>query len=164
MASRLRKFDKSILSQTTEFDDNQLLDTQDQIDLIDKLSTSNQETYKQYNRYLTIFYVSQICLVSFLQVMKRSKDVTYLLFILSILLNLISVNYSEYNQIVKIISLFVSLQLSCIGYFYQRDDQVLLFIVPWFNTITPYVFNYWFINMNDLVEELNKLKYEYKNV
>lgn len=164
MASRLRKFDKSILSQTTEFDDNQLLDTQDQIDLIDKLTTSNRQTYKQYIRYLTIFYVSQICLVSFLQVMKRSKDVIYLLFTLSILLNLISVNYSQYNQIVKIISLFVSLQLSCISYFFQRDDQVLLFIVPWFNTITPYVFNYWFTNMNDLVEELNKLKYEYKNV
>ena len=164
MASRLRKFDKSILSQTTEFDDNQLLDTQDQIDLIDKLTTSNRQTYKQYIRYLTIFYVSQICLVSFLQVMKRSKDVIYLLFTLSILLNLISVNYSQYNQIVKIISLFVSLQLSCISYFLQRDDQVLLFIVPWFNTITPYVFNYWFTNMNDLVEELNKLKYEYKNV
>ena len=51
MTSRLRKFDKSILSQTIDFDDDndddgQLLDTQDQINLIDKLTISNREIFK----------------------------------------------------------------------------------------------------------------------
>lgn len=50
MTSRLRKFDKSILSQTIDLDndddDGHLLDTQDQINLIDKLTISNREIFK----------------------------------------------------------------------------------------------------------------------
>ena len=170
MTSRLRKFDKSILSQTIDFDnddnddDGQLLDTQDQINLIDKLTISNREIFKRYIRYLSIFYIFQICLLSIIQIIKKSKDLSYLLFTLSILLNLIMVNYTQYNKVIKILSVFISLQLTYIGYFLRREEMLLLCVVPWFNTITPYVFTYWFTNMNNLVEELNKLKYEYKNV
>ncbi|RCK67003.1 hypothetical protein Cantr_03400 [Candida viswanathii] len=164
MTSRLRKFDKSILSQTTEYDDNARIDTQDQTELIDRLSASNREAFRRYTRYLTGFYVFQICLISGIQLARQSRDVTDLLLTLCVLLNLISVNYAEFKKVIRVMCVLVSVQLTGIGVLLKRNDVVLLCVVPWFNTITPYVFNYWFTSMDELVSQLNKLKYEYKNV
>lgn len=70
MTSRLRKFDKSILSQTIDFDDDndddgQLLDTQDQINLIDKLTISNREIFKNILDIYQFLYFSNMPIINY---------------------------------------------------------------------------------------------------
>ncbi|KAL6452511.1 hypothetical protein SBY92_001770 [Candida maltosa Xu316] len=152
MSSRLRKLDKTILSQTSE-----LIDIDDQTDLIDTLTSENLQTYKTYVRYLTILYLIQIGVLFILP-----KSVHYELFTISILLNIINTNYRKYYKVLMVVNGFISLQLTYIGYVEQGEYWFI--VLPWFNYLTPLVFLYWFKNMNESVLELEKLKYEYKNV
>ncbi|RCK67757.1 hypothetical protein Cantr_03302 [Candida viswanathii] len=163
MTSRLRKTDVP-KQETIDFDDEQPIDIQDQTELIDTLATSNEETFKRYTRYLSVFYIAQIYLMLSLQLSIGTLDPPYLLFTLAVVFNLISINFAQSNIALTVANALVSLQLSYVGYCVRPEELPLLCIMPWFNMATPYVFKYWFTSMNELVEELNKLKYEYKSV
>ncbi|KGU12329.1 hypothetical protein MEQ_01572 [Candida albicans P87] len=211
--SRLRKFDKSLIQESTSTetaDNTELIDIDDQTNLIDQLTITNQINYAKSMKYLIYLYILQIILVLSLSITqtKRSNNsinnsntnkkthvdhrLQYILLILSICLNIINVKFGtitttnninniisqgssiNLNKWMKWINRLITLQLLYHGYsmiivslttnIIDQYRGILFMILPGFNISMPWLFFYWYKHMDESVQQLNELKYEYKNV
>ncbi|KHC82536.1 hypothetical protein MGS_01582 [Candida albicans P78042] len=215
--SRLRKFDKSLIQESTSTetaDNTELIDIDDQTNLIDQLTITNQINYAKSMKYLIYLYILQIVLVLSLSITqtKRSNNsinnsnankkthvdhrLQYILLILSICLNIINVKFGtittttttnnninniisqgssiNLNKWMKWINRLITLQLLYHGYsmiivslttnIIDQYRGILFMILPGFNISMPWLFFYWYKHMDESVQQLNELKYEYKNV
>ncbi|CAI5756698.1 unnamed protein product [Candida verbasci] len=153
-ASRLRKLDKSIIEQSN------LLDEDDQTEYINQLNTYNQTTYITYINYLSYLYILEIVLILLL-VITASKLINILL-LLSVTLSYILLKLkTDYDRIVQNVNYVMVLQLGILG---VARHEFLYLVLPVFNITAPWVYKYWNNDFADQVDQLNRLKYKYKNV
>ena len=181
MSLKLRKSDTS--SQSTNKSEigeiNEVLINKEEEEEEDKQSIDNNSNNKdseksnddekyidQHIKYLNIFYIIQIFYMFFIQLFIGIIDIPYTIFLISIIYNLIIINFlikNSLNILIIEINGFLCLWLNYIGWFIRNEDFELLCIMPWINMSCPYLFKYWFTSMNQLIEELNQLKYEYNS-
>ncbi|KAI5951454.1 hypothetical protein KGF54_004528 [Candida jiufengensis] len=173
--SRLRKFDKLIINQSSYMDED------DQIEYIKELNKYNNEQYVKYKIYLVIYYGFQILTIIFMNFKIKNDNnpiqskVILVLFLISIILNLVQVTSksiitklnSFLQLLIKMLSIVINLQIL---YFIYHNSEINLnsqkgiFILIILNFILPYFHEFSFNSINQSVNELNDLKYKYKNV
>ncbi|KAG7665505.1 uncharacterized protein J8A68_000907 [[Candida] subhashii] len=162
MMSRLRKVDKSILEQSSS--EPVLLDTEDQTNLINNLSISNQQTYDKYVKYLSYLYIIQIMAIITIQFLTKPKLIT-LLILLSIALSVINIKFPNYySTYVKYMNWGICIQCIVLLVMKIKEDREIFCILPVFNNISVWCFRNWFEDMIQHVDQLDKLKYKFKNV
>ncbi|ODV77292.1 uncharacterized protein CANTADRAFT_7774 [Suhomyces tanzawaensis NRRL Y-17324] len=170
--SRLRKLDRAVLDTSSE-----LLDSDDQAALIDRLSTENIHSYASGKRYLSLALLVQLPVVMYLEHHHNPQAAHAHLRVLLILLSnvLTLVNLREFAVgvaspvpiavpvIVDVVNGIICCQLLySLGAGWSLEK--LYYLLPSINLGSLVLFRWWYVSTIHEVEALGKLTYKYKTV
>lgn len=143
--SRLRNIDRKL--------GEQLIDTDDQVDIINLFTSFNDYNFALYSRILSYLLILQVVTLSWL--MKSSLDCIN---ILSITLSWLQLKYNLYRWYLVATNSVVSL----VGLYLIYNGYYLL-VLALINFFMVNCVQYWYEEMKKYVEDLNRLKYKYKS-
>ncbi|CAK9435455.1 uncharacterized protein LODBEIA_P01820 [Lodderomyces beijingensis] len=162
--SRLRKFDKQLLDQAAP---TSYMDEDDQIEYIHTLNLYNLQQYMLYMRWVMYLYTVEIIATIATQLVAKEAHIVNLLFLLGICLNIICIiqlprDLIKFKKWIVVVTAVITLQVAWIDVVVQpRYYMAGLSLV---NFVMPRLFQRWFESVGESVEQLNGLKYKYKNV
>lgn len=144
--SRLRNIDKKLVEQ--------LIDTDDQVDIINEFTDLNDYNFKLYSKILSWLFIVEIILFCYM-----FQSIPNCLNVLSITCSWFQLKYTLYRR--YLLATNGLIQLIILTFIINGNYSLAVSSIDF---VIINCLGYWYNQMKKDVDDLNRLKYKYKSV